>query len=106
MSYGGHTMGYMLIIAGNKGVAQFIALQTMDAGYDVRIALSGEEGLNMLQEDKDKVDGILLELYLGSYPGMTGTDFLAALAAHYPAGVPVVGTTEGEYTLSWPVGDP
>jgi CBS domain-containing protein len=52
--------------------------------YRLLTAASGEEALDELARRRDEHDAVALLLVNQSLPGMSGTDFLAQAAAHYP----------------------
>lgn len=77
----------VLVVDDEETVCRSIRQALVREGYDIDVALSGEEALKM--EDKKKYDVILVDLMM---PGLNGMDLLKSLKAMSPS-VPVVMIT-------------
>ncbi len=85
----------LLIIDDETVLAKNIKIYFERAGYDVRAALSAEDGLRQL--DVFKPDVVLLDYHL---PGMNGIEMLAALRKADPAIKVVMMTGQGSVDLA------
>lgn len=77
--------GRVLVIEDNEGVQQVAAKVLRRVGLDVRLAGSGEDGLELLVTG-EKVDLLLTDLGL---PGMSGRDVVSEVRKLYPT-LPIV----------------
>jgi DNA-binding response OmpR family regulator len=84
-------MANVVVIEDEPGIADFVTRGLTLAGYEVKSAMDGEEGLQLALGDG--VDLVVLDLML---PRMSGTDVLHELADQRPGLPVIVVTARGE----------
>ncbi|HZI17680.1 MAG TPA: response regulator [Pyrinomonadaceae bacterium] len=87
--------GYVLVVDDEHGVRELLAFSLRQAGYQVKVAPSGETALNMVAQQAPRA--VLCDLMMPA--GMTGFEFVARLRAEpETAHVPVVIITGKDLT--------
>jgi DNA-binding response OmpR family regulator/anti-sigma regulatory factor (Ser/Thr protein kinase) len=91
----GQGEGYVLVVDDEHGVRELLATSLRQAGYQVRVAPSGETALRMVGQQAPRA--VLCDLMMPN--GMTGFEFIARLRADPAlAHIPVVVITGKEMT--------
>jgi CheY-like chemotaxis protein len=89
--------GYVLVVDDEHGVRELLAASLRQAGYQVRVAPSGETALRLIGQRPPRA--VLCDLMMPN--GMTGFEFIARLRAEPAAAhIPVLVVTGKDLTAS------
>jgi CheY-like chemotaxis protein len=78
--------GTILVVEDEESVSEFVRLVLEDAGFHVRLAAHGGEGLEAFEQNHREVVGVVLDLTM---PEMDGLE-LAQRIRHMRTGVPIL----------------